>query len=184
MRRSKGCAVPDYQHLTQDELLHLAEQRTELTEEARLALDGELHRRTLSSSDIDSYRLECEAADKADKLKRATPDLIVSGGFGKKFFGKTNRNRDPEGLFEQYDATLWFVALWLPIFPIATYTVRRDLERWLGMLVASDPVAIERHPRNWEQILLTWVKAASVLLALRLTFLLLLRHPQWLRRIF
>jgi hypothetical protein len=184
MRRSKGCPVPDYQHLTQDELLHLADERTELTEEARLALDGELHRRTLSSSDIDSYRLECEAADKADKLKRATPDLIVSGSFGEKFFGKTNRHRDPERLFEQYDATLWFVVLWLPIFPIATYTVQRDLERWLGMLVASDPVAIERHPRNWEQILLTWVKAASVLLALRLTFLLLVRHPEWLRRIF
>jgi hypothetical protein len=183
MRRSKGCPVPDYQHLTQDELLHLADERTELTEEARLALDGELHRRTLSSSDIDSYRLECEAADKADKLKRATPDLIVSGSFGEKFFGKTNRHRDPERLFEQYDATLWFVVLWLPIFPIATYTVRRDLERWLGMLVGSDEIAIDRHPRNWEQILLTWVKAASVLLALRLCVLLLLRHPEWLKHL-
>src|SRR5579863_2457600 len=38
----------------------------------------------------------------------------------------------------------------------------------------------ERHPRNWEQILLTWVKAAAVLLAIRPTFLLLLRQPEWL----
>jgi len=102
---------------------------------------------------------------------------------GKKFLGKTKRHRDPSGLFEHYDTTLWFIVLWFPVFPIASYTVRRELERWLGMVVPSDAVAIERHPRNWEQILLTWVKAASLLLALRSTFLLLLRLPEWLRHI-
>lgn len=176
--------MPEYQHLTHDELLQLAEDRAQLTDDARLALDGELHRRRLSSSDIDSHRLECKAANEADKLKRAAPDLIVSGGFGKKFFGKVNRHRDSEKLFEQCDTTLWFVVLWFPVFPIATYTVRRDLERWLGMLVASDPIALERHPRDWKQILLTWVKAASVLLVLRLAYLLLIHHPEWLKRIF
>jgi hypothetical protein len=175
--------VPEYQHLTQDELLHLAAEKEQLTDEARLALEGELNRRKLSRSDIGSYRLESEAADEADKLKRATPSYIRNVGLGKKFFGKTNRHRHTERLFEQYDTTLWFAVLWFPVFPIATYTVRRDLERWLGMLVASDPVAVERHPRNWEQILLTWVKAAAVLLALRLTFLLLLHQPEWLRRL-
>ena len=175
--------MPEYQNLTQDELLHLAEERDQLTDDARLALDGELNRRRLSSSDIDSHRLECEVADKADKLRRAAPSYIHNVGLGKKFFGKTNRHRDTERPFEQYDTTLWFVVLWFPVFPIASYTVRTDLERWLGMLVASDPVAIERHPRNWEQILLTWVKAAAVLLALRLTFLLLLHHPEWLRNL-
>lgn len=146
--------MPEYQNLTQGELLHLAEEREQLTDEARLALDGELSRRKLSSSDIDSFRLQREAADKADRLKRAAPSYIHSVGLGKKFFGKTNRHRDTERRFEQYDTTLWFVVLWFPVFPIAAYTVRRDLERWLGMLVASDPVAVERHPRNWEQILL------------------------------
>jgi hypothetical protein len=175
--------VLDYQHLAQDELLYLAEDREQLTDEARVALEAELNRRRLSTSDIDSYRVHRELADEADKLKRATPTYIHNVGLGRKFFGKTNRHRDSERLFEQYDTTLWFVVLWLPVFPIATYTVRTDLERWLGMLVASDPIAIERHPRNWEQILLTWVKAASVLLALRLTFLLLLRHPEWLKHL-
>jgi hypothetical protein len=175
--------MAEYQHLTADELLHLAEEREQLTDEARLALDGELSRRRLSSSDISSYRIQREAVEKAEKLKRATPSYIHSVGLGKKFLGKANRHQDPEKLFEQYDTTLWFVVLWFPVFPIATYTVRRDLERWLGMLVASDPVAIERHPRNWEQIPLTWVKAAAVLLALRLTFLLLLHHPEWLRHL-
>ncbi|HSY92898.1 MAG TPA: hypothetical protein VK812_16105 [Candidatus Binatus sp.] len=175
--------MPAYERLTHDELLHLAEEKEQLTEEARVALEVEIKRRRLSPSDLEAYKLQCLAADEADKLKRATPDLILSGGFGKKFLGKANRHRDPTGSFEQYDTTLWFVVLWFPVFPIATFTVRRELERWLGMLVASDAVALDRHPRNWEQILLTWVKGASVVVALRLTFLLLLRHPEWLKHI-
>lgn len=175
--------MAEYQHLTADELLHLAEEREQLTQEARLALDGELSRRKLSPSDIDSYRVQRETADRADKLKRAVRSYIPNVGLGKKFFGKTNRRRDAGGLFEEYDTTLWFVVLWFPIFPIATFTVKRELERWLGLTVASSEIAIERHPRNWEQILLTWVKAASVVLALRLTFGLLLRHPEWLRHL-
>jgi hypothetical protein len=168
--------MAEYQHLTADELLHLAEEREQLTDEARGALDAELIRRRLSSSDIDSYRQEREAADKAEKLKRIVRFYIHNVGLGKKFLGKTNRHRDPSGLSEKYDTTLWFVVLWFPVFPIATFTVRRDLERWLGMVVASDAVALERHPRNWEQILLTWVKASALLLALRLAFLMWWRH--------
>ena len=176
--------MPQYQHLTDDELLHLAEERVQLTDDARVSLEAEISRRRLSSSDIDSYRVQREATEKAEKLKRdAVPSFIFDVGLGKKFLGRANRRRDPSGLFEHYDTTLWFVVLWFPVFPIASYTVRRDLERWLGMTVPSDAVAIERHPRNWEQILLTWVKAASLLLALRLSFLLLLRHPEWLRHI-
>src|SRR4029077_17966698 len=60
--------VVEYQNLTADELLHVAEERERLTQEARLALDGELYRRKLSPSDIDSYRVQREAADKADRL--------------------------------------------------------------------------------------------------------------------
>jgi hypothetical protein len=175
--------LPEYQHLTDDELLHLAEARDQLTDGARMSLETELSRRRLSSSDIDSYVIQGEAAEKAERLKRAVPSYIFNVGLGKKFFGKTKRRRDPSGLFEHYESTLWFVVFWLPVFPIASYTVRRDLQRWLGMTVASDAVAIERHPRDWEQILLTWVKAASLLLALRLAFLLMLRHPEWLRHI-
>jgi len=173
----------EYQHLTSDELLHLAEDREQLSDEARSALDAELGRRKLSPPDIESYRLQRESVEQADHLKRAVRGYIPNVGLGKKFLGKANRHRDTSGLFEQYDATLWFVVLWFPVFPIATYTVRRDLERWWGGVSTSDEIAIQRHPRNWEQVLLTWVKAASVLLALRLTFLLLLRHPEWLRHL-
>jgi hypothetical protein len=101
--------VPEYQRLNQDELLHLAEEKEQLTDEARLTLDGELSRRKLSSSDIDSYRAQREAADKADRLRRAVRSYIPNVGLGKKFLGKTNRRQDAAGLLEEYETTLWFV---------------------------------------------------------------------------
>ena len=174
----------EYQHLTNDELLHLADEREQLTDEARLALDAELSRRRLSTSDLDSFKQQCAAEEEADKLRRAAPQLMAHGSFGKKLFGKAQRRRDPSGLFELYESTLWFVVLWFPVFPIATFTVRRDLERWLGMVVASEPIALERHRRNWEQILLTWVKASAVLLGLRFAYLFVISHPELLRRLF
>jgi hypothetical protein len=167
--------VPEYQQLTEDELLNIAEDRQHLTDEARLALDAELNRRRLSSSIIDSYRLQRETANKADELKRAAPKFIFHSGLGQKFLGKSSLQRDPSGLFEKYDSTLWFVVLWFPIFPMATYTVRRNLTKWLGIVFRSQEAALERHPRNWQQILATWIKAAALLLAFRLAFLLMLR---------
>jgi hypothetical protein len=167
--------VPEYQHLTNDEILHLAEERGQLTEDARLMLEGELHRRKLWSSDIESYSVQRKEVENSEKLKRAVRPYVPNIGLGKRFLGKVNRYRDPSGTFERYDTTLWFVALWFPIFPIATYTVRRDLERWSGLILASNPIAIECHSRNWEQILLTWIKAVLVLWVI----VLLLRHPWW-----
>ena len=175
--------LTEHQLLTDDELLHLAEERNQLTDNACVSLDAEISRRRLSPSDIDSYKRQHAEADKADKLRRATPQLLPAVGLGKKFFGKANRRRDPSGLFEHYETTLWFIVLWFPVFPIASYTVRRELERWLGMVVPSDAVALERHPRNWEQILLTWAKVASLLLAFRLAFFLLIGHPEWLKHL-
>ncbi len=99
-------SVAEYQHLTEDEILHLAEDREQLTDDARLALDVELSRRRLAPSDIGAYRIEREAADKAEKLKNVVRFNIHSVSLGKKFLGKANRRRDPSGLFEQYDTTL------------------------------------------------------------------------------
>jgi hypothetical protein len=176
--------MPQYEHLTEDELLHVADEREQLTDEARLALESELRRRSLSTSDINAYKQQLADDDKADKLRRARRQVVHNVGLGKKFLGMTNRRRDPSGLFELYESTLWFVVLWFPVYPIATYTVRRDLERWLGVAFASKEIALDRHPRNWEMILLTWVKASAFLLALRLMFLLLLHHPDWLQHLF
>src|SRR5213079_2942471 len=108
----------------------------------------------------------------ANRLTR--PSFASSRGFGFKFLGKMNYHRDPSDRFEEYDSTQWFTTFWLPIFPVATFKVRRDRSRWLGIPWKSGPQALERYPRNWNQILLTWIKTIGLLLVLRLTYLWLL----------
>lgn len=120
--------MPEYQQLTEDELLQLAGEREHLTDDARLALDAELSRRRLSSADIESHHAQCDEWDQQDKRRRAVRTYIPDVGLGKTFLGRANRHRDPSDDFEYYDSTLWFVVLWFPVFPIATYTVRRDLK--------------------------------------------------------
>src|SRR5215470_10125668 len=82
---------------------------------------------------------------------------------GIRFLGKRNLRGDRSGQSEEDHATRWVVVLWIPVFPIATCTVRRTLSRWVGLPFKSDPQIIERQARDWEQILLTWVKTAAVL---------------------
>lgn len=158
----------DYQGLTYDELLHLVEQKGQLTDEARVALEAELGRRRVSSSDVEGYKSETVAADKADDLQRARPQIVLHLGLGKVFFGKANRRPDRRGhgRFELCESTLWFVVLGFPVYPIATYTVRRLIEKSFGIKTTSFKATLERHPRNWEQILLTWVEAMAILLGI------------------
>ena len=179
--------MPEYQNLTDDELLHLAEERHELRDDARILLDSELSRRKLSAADIQSYRAEYLAAENDDKIRTANRAVgtgwLSRPGIGIRFLGKRNWHRDESGGFEEYDSTRWFVLFWFPLYPIASFTVRRTLSRWLGFVFKSDPQAIRRLPRNWEQILLTWVTASAVLLALRILYLFLVYNPEWVRRV-
>jgi len=155
--------VPEYQHLTNDEFLQIAEEQDRLTDEDGWRSTFELSRRRLSSADVRTYRRGRKAAEHAEDLPRARSQYIsFKAGLGKKFFAKSNRRRDPDGQFEQYDSTLWFVVLWFPVFPIATYTVRRTFKRWLRIDWAGDEVASKRHPRDWRQILLTSAQGDAI----------------------
>jgi hypothetical protein len=180
--------MAQYETLTDDEVLQIATEREQLTDDARMLLDSELARRKLSITDIHSQKLAYERAEKLERARLGHRILSQSTfsrpGFGINLLGKRNIRRDPAGHFQEYDATQWLVVFWLPIFPIATCTVHRTLSRWFGLTFKSDPQIIARHPRNWEQILLTWVKTAAVLLVLRLLFLFLKCHPELSERLF
>jgi hypothetical protein len=77
-----------YQHLTEDELLHVADERDQLTDEARVALESELTRRNLSTSEVNAYKRQCADDNEADKLRRAKRQVIPNLGLGKKFLGR------------------------------------------------------------------------------------------------
>jgi hypothetical protein len=101
-----------YQHLTEDELFELADEKEQLTDEARIALESELSRRNLSTAEVNAYKRQRADDNKADKLRRARRQVIPNLGLGKRFLGKrflgkTNCRRDPSDLFELYESTLW-----------------------------------------------------------------------------
>lgn len=179
--------MPDYQNLTDDEVLQLASESEQLTEDARTVLDSELTRRKLSIRDIRSHKIAYEHAQTIEKARRQQRMLSRGSydryGIGFGFRGKTKLRRDLSGQSEEYNSTRWFTVFWIPVFPVATFIVRRTISRWMGIPYRSEPQIISRHPRDWEQILLTSVKTAAFLLALRLGWLYLIHHADFLRKV-
>jgi hypothetical protein len=155
--------MPDYAQLTDDEITHLAEERSELTEEARQQLDSELRRRNITANDVAAYSAESQRLSEAPDSKLFT-ERVYYHGIGKKLFGMTNRSRAPDSDFEEFETTLWVVIFWLPVIPLSGYRVRRDVRRRWKYLFARRIWTVRKLPRNWEQILLTWIKAAALLL--------------------
>lgn len=71
----------EHQHLANDELVHLAAERDQLTDQARLDLDGELTRRRITTSEIESHKVETQAVEKAEKLRLWKLGYISRVGF-------------------------------------------------------------------------------------------------------
>jgi|ERR1035438_839904 hypothetical protein len=161
--------MPDYQYPTQDELLNLAQQRDQLTDEARVELDSEISKRGIGTAEMVSYARELLARQKAvePRAKRSKNFYETSN---KRFIGKRNRKPDPRSRVEEFDTTSWFV-FWIPAFPIGSYRIRRRFRRWWNPCPPRRVHILKTRLRDWEQILLTWVKAAAALLVLGLVLL-------------
>jgi hypothetical protein len=91
--------VFEYETLTEDELLHIAGENEQLTDEAKMVLDAELRRRNLSAQKIQAYAAESAAADEADRLRRAAPRTVSNGSFGMEIFRKGHSSARPEWNF-------------------------------------------------------------------------------------
>jgi hypothetical protein len=156
--------MPDYQYLTQDELLNFAQQRNQLTDEARLELDSELGRRRIGAIEVAHYARESIAQQKADerRIKRSRNFYETRN---KRFIGKKNRKLDPRFRVDEFDTTLWFV-IWIPVVPLGSYRVRRRFRRLWNPCRSRRLHILETRPRDWEQILLTWMKTATALFVL------------------
>jgi hypothetical protein len=152
----------EYKGKTDDELLRLALNPTELTPEANLALNDELARRRINSSGrLTGFREE-EEQRKAEQ-SRDTGKLFVIHpyGIGRKRFGKADRAHDPETGMERFKTTVFVVLFWLPLIPTGTFLVERER----GFL-SNQMTVLERLPLDWEQVLKAWVVTAGTLMAL------------------
>ena len=62
--------MPDYQNLTRDELLNLAQERNQLTDEARIAFEAELANRRVDAQEIRAYAQQTISRERAEKRRK------------------------------------------------------------------------------------------------------------------
>jgi hypothetical protein len=155
--------VSHYQQLSDDEILNLARDIGNLTDEAKDALNLEISRRNLSSDDIQTYATETRVLEGVESRRR---QKLLNPNFSrnKQFFGRANFVRDDSSGIQEYDATLWFVVFWFPLIPLGAYRVRRGGGWWRNFFIPNVEV-VTKLALNWEQILRTWLIAVSVLFA-------------------
>jgi hypothetical protein len=88
-----------------------------------------------------------------------------------------NRSHDARFRIEEYDTTLWFFVFWFPIFPMGSHRIRRLFHRPWHLSTSDEFHVLEKFPkRDWEQILLTRMKAMLVLLVLRFAVPFVFHH--------
>jgi len=161
----------EYERKTDEELLRLALEREQLRPEANFALDNELARRRINSTELLSEFRE-EEEQRKQELSRDPGSLFVFHpyGIGRKRFGKADRVYSPETGTERFKRTIFFVLFWLPLIPTGTFIVERK-----RALLSSEMRVLEKVPLDWEQVLKIWLIAASSLLVLIWLFKLLPR---------
>ena len=106
-----------YSRMTNDQLLHLAQEADGLTPLAKVVLDIELEKRKLGPAHVAEQteylrRVEAEAA-------RQKPLAQTFNGFGTKIYGK--RDFESDGSFL---TTKWVVFWWIPVVPLKSLRVR------------------------------------------------------------
>lgn len=156
----------EYQALSDDEILLIAADRENLVDEARQAIDMEMHRRNLTSSDISQYQGHIEKAGIHQQVGNLP--FLVPYGLGKILFGKRARMIDPQGMWEEFDTTLWVVIFWMPLIPVSTYRIRRRVSKFslLGPWRMNTFEALSRRGVDWPMVLTTWALFIVTIFAL------------------
>lgn len=149
-----------YEGLTNAELLNLRSEGG-FTDEAERVISEELRRRNLNASDLKRY----EAQGERIKLREETTEKGSGGrGPGLLFFGRHYLNEQDRQANIQV-RTKWFTLGGVPLVPLASYRFQctGDAHNWLSD--NGKQRVINRVPLNWEQVFLTWLKTAAVLIA-------------------
>jgi len=160
-----------YEQMSDGALMRIAMERDELTPEALAALEAQLAKRGLGEEQQRAfaltYRIETDREiQQHSSGKRMLP--WTGSYFG--YYGKRDLVRMQNR--EQFQTTMWFCILWIPLIPLGSCIVHRTTSTWLGLL--DDVRKIRRVPLDWEQVFKTWAVTALVLAGLYLV------GPWWL----
>ena len=159
----------EYRTRADEELLRIHYDAKDLTEEARLALDAEMHARRLDKREvIETFSKEEQQRQKDDLLSSVIRDWRK---IGRSRFGKANYQYDSETGIETFTTTL-FLDIFLPLFPTGTYRVEKK-KGW-----RYDYRIIEKVSLDWQQVLQRSLLNAGVILLMVVVFWLLVVVPR------
>jgi len=152
----------EYQRKTDEELLRLALDPTQLTPEASSILNDELSRRRLNTTErLGVFRVAEEQRKEEQRNDAGKLFVIHPYGLGRKRFGKAEHVYDAETGMERFKTTVFIVVFWLPLIPTGTFFVERKRE-----FLSDQMTVLKRLTLDWEQVLKVWVVASAGLLAL------------------
>ncbi len=83
-------------------------------------------------------------------------------GCGKIYYGKKNYICDEKR--EKFDTTEWVAVVWLPLYPIGSYTIAREkredtISAMARSMIWSEKIIIEgKRPLDKEQVIRTYLK--------------------------
>jgi hypothetical protein len=144
----------EYRLKSDDEIMRLVLDQNQLTDEARQMLHAEMASRNISDEEMQNYR----DADRHDEQKERLREMRRKiNGRDRRWFGKWDREYDPETKMERFTTTVFIMIFILPLIPVGTFRIRKKRSFF------SSPVAIEQLALNWEQVLTVWVIAAAML---------------------
>jgi hypothetical protein len=137
----------EYQRKTDEELLRLALDRTQLTPEASSILNDEISRRRINITE----RLGVFSAEEEQRKEEQRNDagkffVIHPYGIGRKRFGKAERVYNPETGMERFRTTVFVVLFWLPLIPTGTFLVERERS-----FLSSRVTVLKRLPLDWNK---------------------------------
>lgn len=159
----------EYETKTDEELLHLAIDPSQLTDEANQALAGELRKRGLDKNgQITTFRQEENKRKQEEENSIGRMWLWHRSGIGRQRFCKGDYSFDPSTEIEEFTTTVFILIFWLPLIPTGTYRVSRNKKS-----LSSHLRGIAKLPLNWEQVMQVWlvILAGILLLILALKFI-------------
>lgn len=158
-----------YKTLTDQQLLNLGA-KIGFTPQAEQVLRSELAQRHLGSGDVKKYVVATERSKLRDEV------VERGGGYrsiGLQFFGISFLNEADRGAAIQV-RTKWFTISGIPLIPVASYRFKAG-----GPFPANTQRSvIDRVPIYWPQVLMTFVKAASLIIG---AALLIVGLAEWMR---
>lgn len=107
-----------YPGMSDDEILYVACEASDLREEARETLNGELRKRKLTEKDISAYREHLASIRRGEMAANQKYVARSFLGVGTTIYGKRDFHSDGS-----YTTAKWATLFWVPIFPLGSVRV-------------------------------------------------------------